>query len=111
MVFQFEGAWSFFSFREFRLLHCVSFCIFCLVFEQSYRVTNGVANLLMRKNIVEFVPSLGFAIQLGKADSGCSNFLEDVVDHSNFLGTTHCVSVFFKVGANDSSEIPIAFVV
>lgn len=111
MGFQLQGARSYFLFRKFGLFRGISFCSFRFFLEQSYCVTNGVANFLVGEDIIEFVPSLGFAVQLGEANTGGSNFLEDIVDHSDFLWAGRCLSVVFEVGTNYSSEVSVAVVV
>jgi len=111
MIFQLQCGFLSLTFRDFRLLYCVRFCILRFVFEQSYRVANGMSDFLMGKDVIELEPSLRFVVQLGKSDSGGSDFLEDVVDHSDFLWSASCIPVWFEIGTDYSSKVSVALVV
>jgi hypothetical protein len=70
-----------------------------------------MSDFLMGKDVIELVPSLRFIVQLGKSDSSGSDFLEDVVDHSDFLWSASCISVWLEIGTNNSSKVSVALMV
>jgi len=111
VIFQLQGGWLTLSLGDSRLLQCGGLGILRFVLEQSYRVTNGMSDFLVSEDVVEFVPSFRLVVLLSESDTFGSDFLEDAVDNSDFIGSASCVSVFLEIGTNYPSKVSVAVVV